>query len=344
MTRHAAQTNRPTAPARWFYGIDVGGTNTKLGIVDDAGQVQAQTVIPTEEPRGPADAMARIGRALERLREEASQADSVAIVAAGLATPGTMDIPAGKICEPPNMPHWRDFPVRDELASRLGVPVAFLNDGNAAAFGEFWVGAGRAYRSMIMLTLGTGVGGGIIVDGRLIHGSHSFGSECGHMLVDSREDARHCVWGGGQGELEAYASASAVVARVGDRLRQGEPSRLAELGEDVTAKSVYQAACEGDELALDIIDETARYLGVAVTTLVALVDPGLVVLGGAMDFGGRDDLVGERFLQGIRDEFRRRAFSVVGEQTVLDFATLGSDAGYIGAAGYARATIDAATS
>ncbi len=335
---------KDAASRRWFYGVDVGGTNTKLGVIDNSGRVLARTAIATDEPRGPRDAMARIADALPGLLAEAGDASGDRVVAVGLATPGTMDIPAGKILEPPNMPHWRDFNVRDELARRLGVPVAFLNDGNAAAYGEFWIGTGRDYRSMIMLTLGTGVGGGIIVDGRLIHGSHSFGSECGHMVVDCRDDARTCVWGGGAGELEAFASASAVVSRTQDRLSSGRSSSLAARAETLTAKDVYEAAAGGDELALEIIDETAVYLGVAITTLVHLIDPGLVVLGGAMDFGGAGDPIGRRFIEGIRSEFRKRAFHVVRETTVIDFAVLGSDAGFIGAAGYARATLDAATS
>ncbi len=333
-----------TAEQRWFYGVDVGGTNIKLGLVDDGGRVLARRTIPTHEPKGPADAMARIAGALPEMLAEAEGQSSGRVAAVGLATPGTMDIPSGRVLEPPNMPHWRHYDVRDDLARRVGVPVAFLNDGNAAAYGEYWIGRGRDFRSMIMLTLGTGVGGGIIVDGRLIHGSHSFGSECGHMVVDSREDARLCVWGGGRGELEAFASASAVVARTRDRLQAGEASSLQQKAEQLTAKDVYLAAREDDRLALAVIDETARYLGIAITTLVHLIDPGLVVLGGAMDFGGKGDAVGDRFLTGICEEFHNRAFHVVRDTTVIDFATLGSDAGFIGAAGYARATLDATTS
>ena len=136
-----------------------------------------------------------------------------------------MNIPAGMIHDPTNLPHWRFFPIRDVLCRDLGMPVAFNNDANVAAYGEFWVGSGREAKGLILLTLGTGVGGGIIVDGVVVEGVNSFGAECGHIIVDSRPDARLCVWGGGRGELEAYASASAVAAARRSCWRRGVPVR-----------------------------------------------------------------------------------------------------------------------
>ena len=182
---------------------------------------------------------------------------------------------------------------------------------------------------MILLTLGTGVGGGIIVDGELVNGVNSFGSECGHIIVDSSATAQLCVWGGGRGQLEAYASASGVVQRTRQRLTEGATSSLSGLlgGEnnELTAKRVYQAAVEGDELALEIVDDTARWLGIGVTTLVHTLDSGSVVLGGAMNFGGQDSPIGQRFLQGIIQEFKQRTFENVFEGTNIKFATLGAD-------------------
>ena len=323
-----------TSPiSRWYLGVDVGGTNIKLGLIDDSGHVGARRTIPTREEEGAEPAVGRIGAACRALTAEAG-IDLSAIRAAGLATPGTMDIERGWMLDPPNMPHWSNYPVRDALARELGLPVAFLNDANAAAYGEFWVGSALEADSLAMLTLGTGVGGGLIVNGQIIHGLHSFGSEVGHMVVDPREDARQCVWGGGRGELEAYASASAVVARAEEQLSQFPSSLLRDVS-PLTARAIFEAAEAEDALSLQLIDETARILGVAITTLVHLIDPGCVLLGGAMNFGGSQSRVGQRFLEGIRSEFRRRAFSVVAE-TTIDFATLGGDAGFIGAAGYAR--------
>ncbi len=328
-----AATSPGEANRGLYLGIDVGGTNIKLGLVDATGEVRARDQIATCEPEGAASAVERIGEACRRMVEVAG-VRLEELRGAGLATPGTMDIARGWMLDPPNMPHWSRFPIRDALSSELGLPVAFLNDANAAAFGEYWVGGGANSDSLAMITLGTGVGGGLIVDGRIIHGLHSFGSEIGHMIVDPGPQARLCVWGGGRGELEAYASASAVVARAAERLSDAPQSRLAGV-DPLTARAIYESAEAGDTLSLELIDETARILGIAITTLVHLIDPGRVLLGGAMDFGGMASPVGRRFLEGIRSEFLRRAFRVV-DQTQIEFATLGSDAGFIGAAGFAH--------
>ncbi len=321
-----------------FVGVDVGGTGIKIGLVDNQGRSLERKRIDTLEERGPADAVARIRDAIgELLQKVVVSWNDVAAV--GLGTPGTMDIPRGLILAPPNLPHWRYFPIRDALSEACGKPVWFANDANAAAYGEFWVGVGRDHSSMIMLTLGTGVGGGIIIEGQSVDGQHSFGSECGHIIVDSREDARLCAWGGGRGELEAYASATAVVARTRQLLDEGRPSSLRQRvnREELTALMIAEEANAGDALALEVIDEAARYLGIGIVTLVHAIDPGLVVLGGAMDFGGEQAPAGRRFLEGVRREFRRRAFDVVANSTQIVFAQLGADAGYIGAAGIARA-------
>ena len=321
-----------------FVGVDVGGTNIKIGMVDDEGQTVAYNKIITYEERGPADAVLRVADMIRDTIAEELQGTRD-IVAIGLGTPGSMDIPRGMILFPPNLPHWKDFPIRDALAEACGLPVAFANDANAAAYGEFWVGSGRAHRSMIMLTLGTGVGGGIIVDGLSIDGVNSFGSECGHIIVDSRPDARECVWGGGAGQLEAYASASAVAARAAELLPQHPDSSLqprVDSGEELTTLMLFQEAEAGDAFSLDVILEAAKYLGIGIVTLVHTIDPGAVILGGAMNFGRHDTQVGRAFLEAVRNEFRQRAFDVVAENTTIDYAILGGDAGYIGAAGIAR--------
>ena len=258
----------------------------------------------------------------------------------GLGAPGPMDLPKGYLVAPPQLPSWWDFPIRDTIAKMLERPVSFLNDANAAAYGEFWLGSGRNDQSMLLLTLGTGVGGGIIIEGELVNGTNSFGSECGHIIVDPSPTAQLCVWGGGRGQLEAYASASAVVQRTRQRLTEGAKSSLSGLlgggDSELTAKRVYEAAKDGDALALEIVDETARWLGIGLTTLIHTLDPGSVVLGGAMNFGGVNCCIGKRFLSRISEEFRVRTFENVFEGTTITFATLGGDAGYLGVAGYAR--------
>ena len=202
-----------------FWGVDVGGTNIKFGLVDDLGRTLAFKSIPTQEHLGPQAAVDRLAIALAALESTLGETIRSKIASIGLGTPGSMDLPAGMLVEPPNLPNWWHFPIRDSLSTATGRPVTFINDANAAAYGEFWLGTGQHHDSMILLTLGTGVGGGIIVNGELINGINSFGSECGHILVDSDDDARLCVWGGGRGHLEAYASASAVVEITRERLR-----------------------------------------------------------------------------------------------------------------------------
>lgn len=322
----------------FYWGVDIGGTGIKIGLVDDAGQTLAFEKLPTREPEGPTAAMQRVAaviRAAEQRLDVGQRAGRV-----GLGAPGPMDLSRGYLIAPPQLPTWWDFPIRDTVAKLLDRPVSFLNDANAAAYGEYWLGSGRDASSMILLTLGTGVGGGIILEGELVGGANSFGGECGHILVDPSPTARLCAWGGGRGQLEAYASASGVVGRTRERLAEGADSTLAALqegtGSELTAKNLYQAALAGDRLALEIIDETARWLGLGVTTLVHTLDPGSVVLGGAMNFGGPDCDLGRRFLRNVAEEFRCRTFESVYRGTTIQFATLGAHAGYLGLAGYAR--------
>jgi len=191
----------PDAQKPYFLGIDVGGTNIKFGVVDDRGRSLAHGKIITQEERGPRDAVRRVKAAAEDLVGGVglSLADLAAI---GLCTPGTMDIPRGMFLEPHNLPHWYYFPIRDCVAEAFGLPTAFANDANAAAYGESWVGSGQKFHSIVMLTLGTGVGGGIIIGDLSVDGENSHGSECGHIIIDNSPTARMC--GCGQpGHLEA---------------------------------------------------------------------------------------------------------------------------------------------
>jgi glucokinase len=335
MAQSPSITDVSRGRAPFYWGIDVGGTGIKIGLVDDIGQTLAFEKIPTLESEGPDRAMKRVQRVIEDFEKHhlgvAGQAGRI-----GLGAPGPMDLQRGYLIAAPQLPSWKDYPIRDTVSTLLGRPVSFLNDANAAAYGEFWLGSGREDSSMVLLTLGTGVGGGIIVDGELVNGVNSFGSECGHIVVDSSPTAQLCVWGGGRGQLEAYASASGVVQRTRQRLTAGAESSLAALDQELTAKIVYEAAVEDDGLALEIIDETARWLGIGVTTLVHTLDPGSIVLAGAMNFGGAESAIGQRFLQGISAEFRSRTFENVFEGTTIKYATLGADAGYLGVAGFAR--------
>ncbi|MDA8743244.1 ROK family protein [Rubripirellula amarantea] len=336
MTYSNATIEIAQATAPFFWGVDIGGTGIKLALVDDSGHVVSFTNLPTRQSEGADAAMDQIAEVIQKTE------DSLGVrgLRIGLGAPGPMDLPNGLLVSPPQLPAWWGYKIVDAVETRTNRPVSFLNDANAAAYGEFWLGSGRAESSMLLLTLGTGVGGGIIVDDELINGVNSCGSECGHMIVDPAPTARLCVWGGGRGHLEAYASASGVVQRTRELLTQGAQSALTGLlgGEnsELTAKKVYEAALDGDALSLQVVDETARWLGVGITTLVHTIDPGTVVLGGAMTFGGPNCKIGQRFLAGISEEFRSRTFENIFAGTHIKFATLGPEAGYLGLAGYAR--------
>jgi glucokinase len=334
-TRKIIDKRNATQP--FYVGVDLGGTNVKVGVVDDHGESLSWLSIPTEDERGPEDGVTRMGRTvLDAIHQAGLVPADIAYV--GLGSPGTMDIAAGMLIAPVNLKGWDMFPLRDRLAYHCGLPVAFANDAAAAAYGEFWVGSGRAFHSLVLFTLGTGIGCGIIIGDLSIDGEHSHGAECGHIVINDADDARMCGCGH-RGHLEAYASATAVVRRTQEALEAGRTSSISSRlagGNELTAKLVAEEAESGDVLALEVVDRTAQYIGVGVTTLMHTIDPNGVLLGGAMTFGGKTSPLGQRFLAKIKEEVARRAFPLLVERTTIDFASLGGDAGYIGAAGIAR--------
>ena len=366
MAKHREPIQANQAQAPFFVGVDLGGTNIKIGVVDDRGRpillVDAEgrpmtddegrplvkLSVPTEVEKGAEDATRRMGEGVIRAIQAAGIAGSD-VPRVGLGSPGTMDIPAGKLVDPVNLrgPGWKGFPIRDRLSGHCGKPVAFTNDAAAAAYGEYWIGAGQDFHSMVLLTLGTGIGCGIIIGGVSIDGENSHGAECGHIIIDCAEDARRC--GCKQpGHLEAYASATAVIARTEEALQAGGKRTLAlakRIEEEEAKKEeerkgipelIAEEAAAGDELSMELVMETARYLGIGIVSLMHTIDPNGVFLGGAMTFGGNETELGREFLARIRQEVQRRAFPVLAERTAIDFASLGGDAGYIGAAGIAR--------
>jgi len=337
MPTHDSFIAREAALEPFFVGVDLGGTNIKVGLVDDLGRPLAFRTTPTRPEEGPEAGAERMGQTVRKVIEQAGLRPE-GIVRVGLGSPGTMDIPAGKLVAPVNLKGWDDFPLRDRLAHHCGRPVSFANDAAAAAYGEFWVGSGREYHSLAMLTLGTGIGCGIIIGELSIDGENSHGAECGHMIIDFDDDARVCGCGR-RGHLEAYASATAVIKRTEELLANGAASSLKQRivdGERLTPKLVAEEAGGGDALCEQIVMDTARYLGVGVVNLLHTIDPAVVLLGGAMTFGGESTELGRRFLERVREEVRRRAFDLLAERTEVKLASLGADAGYIGAAGIAR--------
>jgi glucokinase len=324
-------------PVPYFVGLDVGGSTMKAGVVDDSGHTLSKVHLPTQPERGQTFGLERMCETI-RLAVAESGISLHRIAAIGVATPGTMDIPAGIILDPPNLKPWSNVPVRKHIFETFRVPTAFQNDANAAAFGEYWIGAGQGAKSMVLFTLGTGIGGGIVIGDRLVEGEHSHGAELGHIIIEMTQP-RICGCGR-RGCLEAYASASAVVRRAEESLAtEGGASLLhavKQKHEGLTCKGIFDAAGE-DALAKRIVAETAYYLAVAATSMMHTINPDVVVYAGGMIAAG------DAFLELIRQHAREMAFPVPAERTLIRYAVLGSDAGFIGAAGCGRQLWQAST-
>ncbi|MEO0531715.1 MAG: ROK family protein [Planctomycetota bacterium] len=322
-----------------YAGVDIGGTNIKIGLVDDEARTLAYESIPTEAAKGPEDAAGRVATTITELAAEAG-ITAGDITAVGLASPGPMDLKTGVLLCPGNLPEWHNTPLRDLFAKATGKPVNYENDANAAAYGEFWTGAGDRFNSLVMITLGTGVGGGIILDDRVIDGAHSCGGEIGHIIIDASEDAPLNSLGI-RGSLEGYCGSYGVVGRakaaIADRYVETSLRDTVEGGEELTPLLVANAAEAGDEVAMKVVMDTARYLAIGIVSSVHTVDPEAVVIGGALTFGGAGHVLGEKFLAEVRKQTDARLIPSLRGQKAIEFAKLGGKAGYIGAAGLARA-------
>lgn len=322
-----------------YAGVDIGGTNIKIGLVDDDAQTVAYESIPTEAARGPKDAASRVNESLNQLAAGAglTMADLAAV---GLASPGPMDLKTGTLLCPGNLPEWHNTPLRDLFAEATGKPVNYENDANAAAYGEYWAGAGDRFDSLIMYTLGTGVGGGIILGDLVVNGAHSCGGELGHIIIDAADDAPLNSLGN-RGTLEGYCGSYGVVGRAkaatADRFVDTSLRDVLEGGEELTPLLIANAAEAGDEVAIKVVMDTAKYLAIGIVSGIHSIDPEAVIIGGAMTFGGAGHPLGERFLAEIREQTTIRLIPSLRGQIAIEFAKLGGKAGYIGTAGLARA-------
>jgi len=316
-----------------FIGIDLGGTNIHAGIVNKNHEVLCRRFVPTlvEEGRDPV-----IERLFTVIQELKGQYPPESIQGIGIGAAGIIDIERGVIVTSPNFPGWQDVPLRDIISRRFNIPTILDNDANAAVFGEHWAGAGQGCSSMIGLTLGTGVGGGIILDGRLWHGHQGMAGEIGHMTIVP--DGLQCPCGN-RGCLEAYVSATGIVrrtiARLGDRSAQGlfAAAGIEKPGE-LTAAHVHRAALGGDDMARDILRETGVYLGIAIGNLINILDTELFIIGGGASNAW------DSFYPSMAEEARRRSLPGPAGMVRIVRAHLGDDAGLIGACGLAAFSLD----
>jgi glucokinase len=311
-----------------LIGVDFGATDVKIGCFDSQLKLRNRSVVSTDADLGPESVVERIVVAIEQLVGEAGFGPE-SIVAAGIGTPGPADYENGIIIRAANLP-FRNTPIRQMLSTRLNCPVAFDNDANVACWGEFTAGAGKGVKDMIFITLGTGVGGGIISGGRLIHGCGGNSSEIGHIIMVP--DGRPCGCGQ-RGCVEAYASASQTALRATEALEAGEPSSLKSVLDEqgqITCRDVYEHLQSGDALAKRITDETARLLGVLCVGLFHVTEPSRIVFAGGMIAAGAV------LLDRIRYYFDQEMWAMKKEPVEIVFSSLGENAGITGAAGLGR--------
>lgn len=311
----------------WALGIDIGGTNLVVGAVAEDGRVVGQHAEPTNPARGPDAIVDALGAMAARTRDRLSrEVPGAQLAGIGVGAPGPLDTANGVVLLTPNL-GWVNMPLRDRLSDAIGLPAVLDNDANCAVLGEAWVGAATGRRLVLGVTIGTGIGGGIIIDAQVYHGASDCAGEIGHMTIDM--DGRRCGCGN-YGCLEAYASGPAIAMRAIEQVRAGAPSRLAELVDGdldrVTAQTVYQAATLGDELAGDVVRATAQYLGAGIANLLNIFNPDMVVVAGGVTQAG------ERLFDPLRRAVAQRAFKPAVDACDIVPGTLDGLAGVIGAA------------
>ncbi len=306
----------------YAIGIDLGGTNLKAGIVDTGGKILNRLSIKTNSDAVSQAISDQILSLIAKLTQSARLKETE-ITGIGLGSPGLIDKKGETIIFSPNLPRWHNVPIKRIVAERFHVPCVLENDANAAAWGEKWVGAGREVNSMVMLTLGTGVGGGIVIDNKLWRGANNAAAEIGHMVIQTDGPQCNC---GNRGCVEVFASATGMVRRFKELLKKGTSSLL-KTSDEITAKMINDAALQCDKASLDIIEETGRFLGVALTNIMHVLNPEMIVLaGGMIGFG-------ELLMNPLKQITTQRAFEASYKDTKIVFSQLGNDAGIIGAAG-----------
>lgn len=297
-------------------GVDIGGTKVLIALVDDTGAVRRTWRTPTEAARGGPAVMASVEAGLAQVMHELSQQECAALRGVGVAAAGQVDWNAGRIVyASPNIPDWAGTEIRAILEARFQLPVTVDNDANAAAFGEWWVGGGRGVQDLVMLTIGTGVGGGVVQGGRVLRGGRWRAGEIGHMIVNADGVRCNC---GQPGCLEVYASGTAI-ARMANEARSGW---------NATAPDVFTAAEAGDAVAEAVLAAAARYLAIGIVSLSSVLDPDCFLLGGGVATQPRFLPLVRRALQdpGVSGQ---RGF----DAARLRPAALAEAAGAIGAAG-----------
>lgn len=315
---------RSRRPVRYIVGIDVGGTNIVVGTVAEDGSEILGVV--SEPTRAAADPDAVVDRMIRLAQESMKQAGGRPVAGVGIGSPGPLDTKSGVVLLAPNL-GWVDMPLRDRIAAGLGLPATLDNDARCAVFGEWWRGAARGAEYVVGLTIGTGVGGGIVLNGQMYHGASDVAGEIGHMTIDST--GRRCSCGN-YGCLEAYASGPAIAARAVEGIEAGVETTLPTYVDGdltmITAQVVYEAAHDGDEYALEVVRDTSKFLGAGVANIINIFNPQVVVICGGVT------LAGDRLFVPLRSEAKRRAFKPASDVCRILPGELPGTAGVWGAA------------
>jgi len=315
----------------------LGGTNLRIAAVDTNGKLLEKVTTGTQVSRGRDFVIGEMTAAIQDVVTK--HHDLGQLLGIGIGIPGAIDLENGTLYKSPNLPGWDNYPVRDEIERRLHTKVILENDANAAAMGEKWLGAGRDYPSMLMLTLGTGVGGGIVMNNRIWHGMTGMAGEVGHMNVEPEGHPCGC---GSRGCIEQYASATAIVRMAREAIASGNAPDLARVAEgsdkEFNSRIVYQMAVQGDHAAQEIYVRVGRSLGITVADLINAFNLNMYVIGGGVVSAW------EAFAPAMLDEVKKRSFiyrntgpdakNNLGPKktTIITRALLGTDAGLFGAA------------
>ena len=318
----------------YSIGVDLGGTNLRIAAVDENGTLLEKVTLGTQVQRGREFVISEMTSAIQSVTEKYSARGE--LVGIGIGVPGFIDMDTGTVRESPNLPGWADYPVHQDIERRLGTKVILENDANAAAMGEKWLGAGRDVNDLCVFTLGTGVGGGIIHNGRVWHGMKGFAGEMGHSTVQPEGHACGC---GSHGCLEQYASATAIVRMAKEAVAKGMSDAMANasrLDVEFSSKVVYQLAIQGDKAAQEVFDTVGRSIGITLGTFVNALNFPMYVIGGGVVSAW------DAFRPAMFDELRVRSFiyritapeavKAGDKRTIVTRALLGSDAGLFGAA------------
>lgn len=307
---------------RYVLGIDVGGTNLVAGVLaEDGSEIHGVVSEPTLAAQGADPVIGRIIKlAKASIKESGKKVEGI-----GIGSPGPLDTKKGIVLLTPNL-GWTNMPLRDRVSEGLGLPAELDNDANCAIYGEWWRGAARGAKYVIGLTLGTGIGGGIVIDGAIYHGASDAAGEFGHVTIDA--NGRRCKCGN-YGCIEAYAAGPAIAERAVEGIESGVETGLSHYVKGdltkITAQIVYEAANDGDEWALEVVHETASLLGAAVASFINIFNPEVVVICGGVTQAG------DKLFQPLRSEVKRRAFKPAWEVCKIVPGTLPGTAGVYGA-------------